>query len=82
MAKITGSGIKKTSNYEARPAMANGLFWLSEIPAVAEERDSAWNVKIEATLGRRVRQRFGGGDKTFRETIDLALRHALSNPLP
>lgn len=82
MAKIYGDGIKKTGTYEARPAMMAGLYYLSELPAAAEEPDSAWNVKIEATLGRRVRQKFGGTGKNFREAVDLALRHALLNPLP
>ena len=77
MARIKGAGINKTSNYEARPAMATGLFWLSELPAAEEEPNSDWDVKIDAALARKVRHKFGGNGKSFREAVEAALQKAL-----
>jgi hypothetical protein len=79
MAKIYGSGIDLASDYEARQAMASGLYWLSKRPKPAEKFNGDWKVNIDEKLARAVRGRFGGGDLTFREAVETALKKALSD---
>jgi hypothetical protein len=77
MAKIRGDGIQKNSSYEARPAMAGGLYWLSELPGSEIEPTTDWKVAVEEKLAKAVRQQFGGGGKSFRDAVDLALKKSL-----
>jgi len=79
MAKIYGSGIDLKSDYQARAAMATGLFWLEKRPKPAEKFNGDWKVSIDEKLARAVRGRFGGGDLTFRQAVEAALQKALSD---
>lgn len=45
MARIKGAGIKPEGRYVARPAMAQGLYWVSEEPQALEE-DAAQTIRV------------------------------------
>jgi hypothetical protein len=80
MAKIIGDGIDLTARYKAKPAMANGLFWLEKLPRPPQDEfNGDWAVKIDENLARAVRGRFGGSDLTFRQAVEEALKKALSD---
>jgi len=79
MAKIYGTDIDLTADYQARPAMATGLYWLEKRPKPAEKFNGDWKVSIDEKLAKAVRGRFGGGDLTFRRAVEAALKKALEN---
>lgn len=77
-ARVRGPGLVEGGSYQARPAMAKGLYFLSQVDAgqPVTEPQKGVKVRISEDLSRRV-----GSRKLPGETLDSAVCRLLCSAL-
>jgi len=79
MSRVRGDGIKKGTNYTARPAMAEGLFWLHAEPkneGSEADKQTGFKVEIPTDLVRKI-----GPKKRAGETLQQSVCRLLETGL-